>query len=79
MLVFDDDHLAYWERTKKGALDNLGHDKRVAVMYAGRIVEAGPVAQIFANPNLPDFPGIESFGGQVIHPTQWPDGLDLSD
>lgn len=34
MLVFDDDHLAYWERTKKGALDNLGHDKRVAVLYA---------------------------------------------
>jgi hypothetical protein len=34
MLVFDDDHLAYWERTKKGALENLGHDKRVAVMYA---------------------------------------------
>ena len=34
MLVFDDDHLAYWERTRKGALENLGHDKRVAVMYA---------------------------------------------
>jgi len=34
MLVFDDEHLAYWERTKKGALENLGHDKRVAVMYA---------------------------------------------
>jgi hypothetical protein len=34
MLVFDDDHLAYWERSKKGALENLGHDKQVAVMYA---------------------------------------------
>lgn len=34
MLVFDDEHLAYWERTKKGALENLGHDKRVCVMYA---------------------------------------------
>ena len=34
MLVFDDQHLAYWERSKKGALENLGHDKRVAVMYA---------------------------------------------
>ena len=34
LLVFDDEHLAYWERTKKGALENLGHDKRVAVMYA---------------------------------------------
>ena len=34
LLVFDDEHLAYWERTKKAALENLGHDKRVAVIYA---------------------------------------------
>ncbi len=34
MLVFDDDHLAYGERSKKGALENLGHDRRVSVMYA---------------------------------------------
>ena len=33
MIVFDDDHLAYWERSKRQALENLGHDKRVAVMY----------------------------------------------
>ena len=34
MMVFDDNHLAYWERSKKQALANLGHDKRVCVMYA---------------------------------------------
>jgi uncharacterized protein len=34
MLVFDDQHLAYWERSKKKALENLGKDKRVVVMYA---------------------------------------------
>jgi uncharacterized protein len=34
MVVFDDEHLAYWERSKKQALQNLGHDKRVCVMYA---------------------------------------------
>jgi hypothetical protein len=34
MLVFDDQHLAYWERSKKKALENLGQDRRVAVMYA---------------------------------------------
>jgi hypothetical protein len=34
MLVFDDEHLAYWERSKRGALENLDHDKRVCVMYA---------------------------------------------
>jgi hypothetical protein len=34
MIVFDDQHLAYWERTKRGALENLGHSKKVAVMYS---------------------------------------------
>ena len=34
MVVYDDDHLAYWERSKKQALENLGHDRRVVVMYA---------------------------------------------
>jgi hypothetical protein len=34
MLVFDDRHLAYWERSKKKALENLGADRRVVVMYS---------------------------------------------
>ena len=34
MVVYDDTHLAYWERSKKQALDNLGHDQRVCVIYA---------------------------------------------
>jgi hypothetical protein len=34
MLVFDDDHLAYWERSKRKALENLGNERRVAVIYA---------------------------------------------
>jgi hypothetical protein len=34
MIVFDDEHLAYWERTKRAVLGNLGMEKRVCVMYA---------------------------------------------
>ncbi|HVX99539.1 MAG TPA: pyridoxamine 5'-phosphate oxidase family protein [Pseudorhodoplanes sp.] len=34
MIVFDDQHLAYWERSKRTALDNLSHDKRVCIIYA---------------------------------------------
>jgi uncharacterized protein len=47
MLVFDDDHLAYWERSKKGALENLGTDRRVSVIYANfraqhdKVLESG--------------------------------------
>jgi hypothetical protein len=34
MVVYDDQHLAYWERSKKKALENLVHDRRVVVMYS---------------------------------------------
>ena len=34
MIVFDDAHLAYWERSKRNVLENLGADRRVCVMYA---------------------------------------------
>ena len=34
MVVFDDQHLAYWERSKKKAFENVDHDRRVCVMYA---------------------------------------------
>lgn len=33
MIVLDDGHLAYWERARAKALANLGHDKRVVVLY----------------------------------------------
>jgi len=47
MLVFDDEHLAYWERSKKQALANLSHDQRVVVIYANmqaqrdKVLESG--------------------------------------
>jgi hypothetical protein len=34
LIVFDDGHLAYWERSKRKALANLGHDSRVVVVYS---------------------------------------------
>jgi len=34
MIVFDDEHLAYWERSKRAVLDNLGLEPHVCVMYA---------------------------------------------
>jgi 4-hydroxyacetophenone monooxygenase len=32
----------------------------------------------FANPNLVDFPGRDTFDGQIIHPSRWPEDLDLT-
>jgi 4-hydroxyacetophenone monooxygenase len=32
----------------------------------------------FTNPRTPNFPGVEDFGGIIIHPSRWPKGLDLT-
>lgn len=32
--VLDDEHLAYWERSKRSALENVKYDNRVCVYYA---------------------------------------------
>lgn len=34
LIVFDDEHLAYWERSKRKALANVAHDPRVVVVYS---------------------------------------------
>ncbi len=47
MMLFDDNHLAYWERSKKQALANLQHDNRVIVVYSNmqaqrdKVLESG--------------------------------------
>jgi uncharacterized protein len=43
MVVFDDDHLAYWERSKKQALANLAHDNRFCIIYANFKAQRGGV------------------------------------
>ena len=34
MMIFDDQHLAYWERSKKKAFENVKTDNRVCVVYS---------------------------------------------
>jgi hypothetical protein len=47
MMLFDDQHLAYWERSRKQALANLQHDNRVVVIYSNmqaqrdKVLESG--------------------------------------
>ncbi|MCD9196979.1 flavin-containing monooxygenase [Aeromicrobium wangtongii] len=33
---------------------------------------------MFALPNIPQWPGMESFGGEMFHSSQWPESIDLS-
>jgi hypothetical protein len=36
MLVYDDEHLAYWERSKRNALKNLQDNPKVCVIYSNK-------------------------------------------
>tara|TARA_B100000315_G_scaffold246047_1_gene272874 strand:- start:2886 stop:3320 length:435 start_codon:yes stop_codon:yes gene_type:complete len=36
MIVYDDEHLAYWERSKKNALKNLRENPKVTVIYSNK-------------------------------------------
>lgn len=66
---FNDDTKLWHVTFRLGDGSTVSRDVNAIVSAAG----------LFANPNLPSFPGIEDFGGIVIHPTQWPEGIDLSD
>lgn len=58
MIVFDDQHLAYWERSKRKALENLQHDPRVVVMYSNmKMLRDGPIKA----------PALRFYGTAAVH------------
>jgi cation diffusion facilitator CzcD-associated flavoprotein CzcO len=46
--------------------------------YRGRFVFFGSGYYNYDEGYAPDFPGIEQFGGTVVHPQHWPEDLDYS-
>jgi cation diffusion facilitator CzcD-associated flavoprotein CzcO len=47
-------------------------------LYRGRFVFFGSGYYNYDEGYTPDFPGIERFGGTVIHPQHWPEDLDYT-
>ena len=47
-------------------------------LYRGRFVFFGSGYYDYDEGYTPDFPGVEQFGGTVIHPQHWPEDLDYS-
>jgi cation diffusion facilitator CzcD-associated flavoprotein CzcO len=46
--------------------------------YRGRFLYFGTGYYNYDEPYKPDFPGIERFKGEVVHPQHWPESLDYS-
>ncbi|MBV9723269.1 MAG: NAD(P)/FAD-dependent oxidoreductase [Mycobacterium sp.] len=47
-------------------------------IYRGRFVFFGSGYYNYDEGYTPDFPGIEEFGGTVVHPQHWPENLDYT-
>ena len=47
-------------------------------LYRGRFVFFGTGYYSYDHPYTPEFPGIENFGGDVVHPQFWPEDLDYT-
>lgn len=50
----------------------------VGTTYRGRFVFFGSGYYNYDEPYTPDFPGIDSFAGRVVHAQHWPDDLDCT-
>ena len=46
--------------------------------FRGRFLFFGTGYYNYDEPYTPDFPGIEEFGGDVVHPQHWPESLDFT-
>jgi len=50
----------------------------VETIYRGRFLFFGTGYYDYDAPYSPEFPGLEDFAGQVIHPQYWPESLDYT-
>jgi cation diffusion facilitator CzcD-associated flavoprotein CzcO len=68
---------ADWDSTTDGWTVHVT-ENGTAKTYRGRFVFFGSGYYNYDDPYTPEFPGIESFGGQVVHAQHWPDDLDYA-
>jgi cation diffusion facilitator CzcD-associated flavoprotein CzcO len=47
-------------------------------MYRGRFLFFGTGYYNYDEPYRPDFPGLDEFDGEVVHPQHWPESLDYA-
>lgn len=68
---------AEWDSTADLWTVTAEHDGRPRT-YRARFLFCGTGYYSYDDPYTPEFPGIERFGGEVVHPQFWPEDLDYS-
>lgn len=77
--------LNYWTKTtcESASFDEASGKWQVVVIRDGKEVKLNPTQLVLATgmssvPNIPDFPGMDSFKGELRHSSQHPGGEDYS-
>ena len=80
-----DDHIRFDTHVKSAEWDSTTDTWTLRVaqdgaekLYRGRFVFFGTGYYDYDAPYTPEFPGIEDFVGDVVHPQFWPESLDYS-
>ncbi len=76
------DHTRFETDVREGRWDDERHlwVLKVDTPSGQETIEANVVINAvgaFANPNFPKIEGLDSFEGQVLHPSRWPEDVDL--
>lgn len=76
-IVYDTEVVAgAWDQTaSRWTLTLQAPDREPRTIDASFVISA---SGLFSTPKLPDIPGIESFGGRIVHTTQWDPGFDIA-
>lgn len=69
-------HLSWSTEQSRWALSTHGPDGP-SVVY-GRYVYLASGYYSYDNPHTPEFPGRDTFAGQIVHPQFWPEDLDYA-
>ena len=81
-----DEHVRFNQYVRSADWDSSTHTWTVHVetdgatkAYRTRFLFFGSGYYNYDEAYTPDFPGIEQFGGQLVHPQHWPEELDYAD
>ncbi|MGH3639040.1 MAG: flavin-containing monooxygenase [Mycobacterium sp.] len=80
-----DDHIRFDTHVKSADWDSetdtwtvRAEQGGVEAAYRGRFLFFGTGYYNYDEPHSPDFPGLQDFAGDVVHPQFWPDSLDYA-
>src|ERR1700761_7904821 len=64
-----------WDSSTDTWTVTVNEEGRAGAIYRGRFLFFGSGYYNYDQGYTPDFPGIKEFGGTVVHPQHWPEGL----